>query len=220
MSTPAASAVSTRPVPFGTCTSLPSIITRTSSGALKAQLLGHRCVRVLVDGREQVRERRVSAERAAAVLEMRAELAAELRHAARDRHRGGVAEHAEALADDAVADVEDDVEVAGRRGSLLEGAHELDEPARADAARRALAARLVHVELRDAERELDDAGAVVDRTDDAGADEEAVLAERVRVELRVELVRSHHRERGAADHHGLQLAAVGDAAADVVDQMP
>src|SRR5581483_4515724 len=185
---PACSAVSTSPVPFGTCTTCSSIVTRTSSGALKLQLLRNRGVRVLVDGSEKIRERRVGAERAAALAQVLPELVAELRHAARDRHRGRGAEHAEALADDAVADVEQHLEVVLRRSAVFDRAQDLHEPARPDAARRALAARLVHVELRDAQRELHDARAVVDRADDARADEEAVLAERVRVEARVELV--------------------------------
>src|ERR1700759_4818497 len=133
-------------------------------------------MRVLVDGSEQPGELRVGAEGAAAVLEVGAELVAELRHAARDRHRGRVAEHAEALADDPVADVEREVEIALLRRSVLDRAEQLDEPARADAARRALAARLVHVELRDPQRELDDARALVDPRHHARADEVALLA--------------------------------------------
>src|SRR5438874_9125769 len=154
-----------------------------------------RRVVVLVDRREEAGEARVAAERAAAALEMLVELLAELRHAARHWHRCRVAEHAQALADDPVADVEQHLEVRLRRRALLDGAQDLDEPASPHAARRALAARLVHVELCDTERELHDARAVVDRADDAGADEEADLSERVRVELRVELVRRHHRKR-------------------------
>src|SRR5579884_4250511 len=169
---PACSADSTSPVPFGTCTSFPSIVTRTSSGALNAQLLRDGRVRVLVDRREEVRERRVGAERAAPAGEVLPELAAELRHTARDGHRGRVAEHAEALADDAIAHVEQDLEIVLARSAVLDRAQDLHEPARPDTARRALPARLVHVELRDAERELHDARAVVDRADDAGADED------------------------------------------------
>src|SRR5215469_9037426 len=111
---------------------------------------------MLVDRGEEPGELRVGAEGAAAVREVLAELVAELRHAARDRHRGRVAEHAEALADDPVADVEREVEVALLRGSILDGAKQLYEPARADAARRALAARFVHIELCDPQGELDD----------------------------------------------------------------
>src|SRR6476660_3636128 len=101
---------------------------------------------MLVDRREQPGELRVRAERAAAVLEMRAELVPELRHAARHRHRRGVAKDAEALADDPVADVEHQIEVALPCGSVLDRPQELNEPARPDAARRALPARLMHVE--------------------------------------------------------------------------
>src|SRR5438477_152609 len=92
-----------------------------------------------------------------AVRKVLVELVAVLRHAARHRHRSRVAEHAEALADDPVADVEQELEVVLARAAVLDGAQELYEPARADAARRALAARLVHVELRDAQCELHDA---------------------------------------------------------------
>src|SRR4051812_16353708 len=129
---PACSAASTRPVPFGTWTSFSSTVMRTSSGALKRELLRYRGVLVLVDGGEEVRERRVLAERAAAVLEVRVELVAELRHARRDGHRRGVAEHAQALADDPVADVEADVEILLGRAAVLDRLEDLDEPARAD----------------------------------------------------------------------------------------
>src|SRR5579862_574031 len=151
---PACSALSTRPVPFGICTSFPSMVTRTSSGVLNVELLH---MVVLVGRRKEVGERRVGAERAAAVREMLFELVAELRHAAGDRHCRRVAQHAEAFADDAVADVEQHLEVVCRGGPVLDRAQDLDEPARTDAARRAFPARLVHVELRYAERELDDA---------------------------------------------------------------
>jgi hypothetical protein len=52
----------------------------------------------------------------------------------------------------------------------------------------------VRVELRDPQRELDDARSFVDHRDDAGADEVALLAERIRVERRVEVVRRHDGE--------------------------
>src|SRR5258708_19271940 len=109
---------------------------------------------VLVDGREEVIEGRVAAERTAAVLEVLPELVAELRHAARDRHRGRVAEHAQTLADDPVADVEQELQVVLARRARLDRVQQLHEPARADTPRRALAARLVLLELPDPEHEL------------------------------------------------------------------
>src|SRR5690349_7138591 len=129
------------------CTSLPSIVTRTSSGALNGKLLWDGRVCVLVDRCEEVRKRRVGAERAAAVPEVLAELVAELGDATRNGHSRRISENAEALADDAVAHVEQNLEVVLGRRSVLDGAQDLHEPARADAAGRALAARLVHVEL-------------------------------------------------------------------------
>src|SRR5205823_13029668 len=106
--------------------------------------------------------RRVAAERAAALVDVRLELVAELGDVARDDHRVRVAERAEALAVDAVADVEQQVELALRRAAVLELAQDRRQPARALAARRALPARLVLVELRVADPELHHAAAVVE----------------------------------------------------------
>src|SRR5260221_5458078 len=113
------------------------------------------------DRRQDVVERRGATERAAALLDVRDELVAELRDVRRDDDRVGVAERAEALAVDPVAHVEEEVEVALRRPAVFELAEDRGEPARSLAARRALAARLVLVELREADGELDDAAAVV-----------------------------------------------------------
>ena len=83
----------------------------TSLGHYAVHLLGAACA-MLVDRREHALERRVVAVRTAAVVDVRLELGAEARDVARDRHRGRVAERAEALAEDPVADVEQQVEVA------------------------------------------------------------------------------------------------------------
>ena len=95
-------------------------------------------------------ERGLAAERAAAVVDVRLELFSELVDVARDRHRGRVAERAQALAEDPVAHAQ----VAGRArtgrsrpSSIFRSSG--DHPARPLAARRALTARLVLVELRD-----------------------------------------------------------------------
>src|SRR5689334_9296496 len=100
-------------------------------------------VRVLGDRREHAVERRVVAERTAAVVDVRLELAAELGDVARHRHRGRLAERAEALADDAVADVEQQVELTLARVAGLELAQDGRHPSRPLATRRALPARLV-----------------------------------------------------------------------------
>src|SRR5215207_8492559 len=160
---PASAAASTMPVPFATSTSRPSTVTLTVSTALtRAPPRGGRACA----GR-RVRERleRGRAEHWAAGLEMLLKLGPELVDVARDRHRGSVAERTEALAEDPVADVEEQVEIPLRRRPGLDRVQDLHHPPRALAARRALAAALVHVELRDAEPELHDAAAVVDDDD-------------------------------------------------------
>src|SRR5512133_1955692 len=151
---PAAAAVSTMPVPFGTCTCRSSIVTVTSSGALTAHLaavygtgvcpnnqpesrwhLGNRSMRMLVDRREQAFERRLAAERAPALVDVRAELVAELDDVRRNGHRRGVAERAETLAEDSVTDVEQQVELRMRRVTLLNRLEQLHHPARSLTAR-------------------------------------------------------------------------------------
>src|SRR5207302_3831235 len=80
---------------------------------------------VLVDGSEDVVERRLAPERAAALVDVCLELGAEAVDIARDRHRGRVAERAEAFAEDAVADVEQEVEVTLCRFAVLDLVEEL-----------------------------------------------------------------------------------------------
>jgi hypothetical protein len=106
-------------------------------------------------------ERRLAAERAATLVEMALELVAELRDVARHRHCGRVAERAEAVAEDPVADVQQEIELALLRLARLDLLEQVDHPPGPLAARRALPARLVLVELRDPEAELHHAAAVV-----------------------------------------------------------
>src|SRR5579883_2631481 len=75
---------------------------------------------VLVDRGEDALERGGAAERAAAVVDVRLELVAELVDVARDRDRIGVSERAEALAEDPVADREQQVELALVRAPVLD----------------------------------------------------------------------------------------------------
>src|SRR5712691_2345560 len=93
------------------------------------------------------------------------ELASELLDVARNRDRGRFAEWAQALAVDAVAHVQQEVELGLKRLAGLEPAQDLRHPPGPLAARRALATGLVLVELRDADAELHHAAAVVQRDD-------------------------------------------------------
>src|SRR5919201_1127295 len=215
---PAASADSTSPVPFGTCTALPSTLTRTSSAALTVPLpcnkllqrpsrphagtreasnkllqarsrrhLGNGRVPVLVDRREDALERRLTAERAAALVDVTLELVAEAIDVARDGHRRRVAQRAQAMAEDSVADVEQQIELALLGPPVLDLAQQLHHPTRALAAGRALAARLVHVELGDTQAELHHAASIVDDDHGARAEHRADGRHRVEVERRVDL---------------------------------
>ena len=214
---PAASAVSTMPVPLGTCTSCSSIVTRTRSVTPAPRVR-----------REQDRAGRTV--RRAGRARSRGRTGSRRSRCARNSSRNFVTQLATIIASESPSTqrhlpmirshtVEREVEVALRRGAVLDRAQHLHEPARPDAARRALAARLVHVELSDPQGELHHARPVVEDADDARADEVPLLAERVRVEPRVEVVGRHHREGRAAHHHGLQRPAVRDAAAHVLDEV-
>src|SRR4051812_41989646 len=119
------------PVPLGTCTTRSSIVTVTSSAMRHLQRM-----RMHGDRREHPVERGVAVERAAALVDVCLELVPELRDVARDDDRVRVAERAQALAVDAVADVEQQVEVALRRASVLQLAEDGGQPACALAARR------------------------------------------------------------------------------------
>ena len=157
----------------------------------------------------------------AAVVDVRLELVAELVDVARDRDRVRVSERAEALAEDAVADVEQQVEIGLVAAAVLDLLEDLREPAGADAARRALAARLVLVELGDADPELHHAAAVVDRDHRRRADRRAGGVERIEVQRPCST--SSAVRIGVDEPPGmtaLSVAAAGDAAADVVDQLP
>ncbi len=112
------------------------------------------------------------------------------------------------------------VEVGHRRVSCLDLLQELHHPARSLAARRALAARLVHVELRRPQRELHHAAAVVDDDERRGAEERARGLDRVVVERRVELVGRQRGHGRAAGDDALQLPSVRNAAGDVVHELP
>src|SRR4029079_16631471 len=142
------------PVPFGTCTFRSSIVTVTSSGALIARLeafsgtgtsgacpynrsasrrhpfLDHAVVRMLIHRREQTLERRLTAERAAALVDVGPELVAELDHVRGDGQRTGITQRAETLAQDPVADVEQEVELRVRCLAGLDRLEQLNHPAR------------------------------------------------------------------------------------------
>src|SRR5262245_11043334 len=104
---------------------------------------------MLVDRGEDALQRRLAREGATALVDVSLKLVSEARHVACDRHGRRVSERTQAIAEDPVADVEEHVELALSRVALLDLPEELHHPASSLPARRALSARLVHVELRD-----------------------------------------------------------------------
>src|SRR5580765_8929174 len=107
-------------------------------------------------------DRRLAAVGTLALVDVRLELGAVLVDVAPDRPDGEVAERAQRPALDAIAHVAQQIEVRMRRATRLYLLEQADHPARPLAARRALPARLVHVELLGAQGELNHAGPVVD----------------------------------------------------------
>ena len=96
---------------------------------------------------------------------------------------------------------------------------DVGEPPGALAARRALAAALVAVELRQAPRRAHDAAGVVHHDAPAAAEERAHAAQGLVVERHVERVDADHGHRRSAGPHGLHLAAGAQAAGHVVDEL-
>ena len=152
-------------------------------------------------------------------LDVGLELVAELRDHRADRHRHRVAQHAQAVADDVLLDGGHDVEVHRGRLARVDALEHLHGPVGALAARRALAAGLVAVELRRLQRDVDDRGRVVDDDDGARAEHRAGLGHRVEVVGEVEVVLGEDRRARAAGEPELDLAALGRAAGEAVDDL-
>ena len=107
---------------------------------------------------------------------------AEVLQRRRDRAGRAVAQGAERPAEDVVADVEQRVSrsLLGRPARVSSRAQDLHEPVGALAARRALAARLVRVELRPAQHRAHHAGRLVEDLQRLGAEHRARAAPRPR----------------------------------------
>src|SRR5947208_16658351 len=101
-------------------------------------------------------------ERAAALLPVRDVLVLEVLHRRRDRTRCAVTECAEGTTEDVVAGVEQCRDVLRVALALLEPLEDLHHPVGAFAARRALAAGLVRVELGPPQHRAYDTGCVVE----------------------------------------------------------
>src|SRR5690242_9264782 len=113
------------------------------------------------------------------VRDMVLELGAEVRDEALHRQRGRVAECADRASLDVVRDVRQHVEVLGATVAVLDAIDHPPHPAGALATRRALAARLFEVEVRQAQQALHHAPRLVEDDDGARAEHRAGLGDRV-----------------------------------------
>src|SRR2546421_11199132 len=89
-------------------------------------------------------------DKAAPMLDVMHELVAEVLDEALHRQRSGVAQSADGAPGDVVGDVVEKIEIGHAPLSVLDAVHHAVEPARAFAARRALAARFLEIEVRQA----------------------------------------------------------------------
>src|SRR6201996_8748884 len=190
-------------VPFGTAIWYPSIVTVTVS-----ILAG--CT-VISSHRPRSRSGRVK--RAAALLLVLDDLVAEVLERRVDRHRHGVAEGTERTAHNVVAHVEERLQVLLGGRALLNPLDDAHKPVGAFAARRALAAGLVLVELRPAERGPHHAGGVVEDLQRPGAEHRPGGAHLLEVKRDVQVLLGEHRGRRAAGRPELERVARPEHAA-------
>src|SRR5262245_59872307 len=112
--------------------------------------------------------RALARERAAPLRDVRLVLVAEVLEARLDRADGSVGERTERLEQDVPTELVQERQVLLATVALLDPPEHATHPPRALAARRALATRLVRIELHQASGRLDDAVGLVHHDDRAG----------------------------------------------------
>ena len=167
----------------------------------------------------RVDQRRADARAAVLVADVLDVFLAEVADGGEHRVRGGLAQAAERRVLDHFAQVDQPLDVALFAPALADAVEDFQHPLGADAAGHALAARFLLDELEEEAGDVDHAAILVHDDQAAGAHDRAELGERLVVERHVEVLLGDAAAGGAADLGGLELLAVGDAAADVVDQV-
>src|ERR1017187_5724503 len=167
-------AASIRFIPFGATTSLPSMVSLTVMMSGMSVLL-----------------------RSVAVLARLLEFAAVLGYKGFHRPSGSFAERTDRFAVDVVRNIPQQVHILGAAVAVFDAMEHFLHPQRAFAARRALAARLMRIELRDVERALDDIDRVIQHNHPARARHRAGFAQRLEIERHINLVGLQHGHRAA-----------------------
>src|SRR5689334_18392161 len=162
---------------LGTLISKPSMVTVTVPGVVST---------VISVAPEEGRGGRV--ERAAAFLLVLHELVPEVLDARGDRAGRAVTQGAERPAEDVVADVQELVQVFLGAAAAFQPFEHPDHPERALPARRALAARLVLVELGPAQHGADHAGGLVEDLQRPGAEHGPGRRDRLEVQRHVQVL--------------------------------
>src|SRR4051812_8621352 len=126
--------------------------------------------------------------RAASLADVRFEFGAEVFHRRQRRGCRGVAEGAQRLAGNVVADADEQVDVPHLSFTALDAGEDLVEPVAPFTARSTLAARLVLVEIRKISRRPDHAGRLVHDDDACGPQHRPGLLHMVEAGRYVELV--------------------------------
>ena len=147
-------------------------------------------------------------------------LGAEVLQRRERRRRLGVAERAQRLARDVVrrrSSSRSRSRISPSPRSIF--VQDLEQPVAALAARRALAARLVRVEVHQVHRRPHHARRLVHDDDAGGAEHRSGLLHGVEAGRDVELIGQQDRHRRSAGNHRLELVAVADAAGAVEDQL-
>ena len=137
-----------------------------------------------------------------------------------DRPRRRIAERADGVAFDLLGHFQQHVDLALVGAAVGHPGQHPPHPPGAFAARRALAAALVFVEIGDARDRPDQVGRLVHHDDGGGAEAGAQLAEAVEVHRGVDdLLGRHHADRRAAGNDRLEIVpAAANAAAMALDQ--
>src|SRR5579863_2279603 len=148
------------------------------------------------------------------------DLMTEMRNQALDWPGRGIAERADRVTLDLLGDFQQHVDLALVGTALGHARQHAPHPASALAARRALAAAFVLVEIGDAGDRADQVGRLVHHDHGRGAEAGTQFAQAVEIHRRIDdLLGRHHAHRRAAGDHRLQIVpAAANAAAMLLDQ--
>ena len=139
-----------------------------------------------------------------------------------DRPGGGVSQGADSMAFNLIGEFLKHVDFSEISISVLDTGKNIDHPAGALTARRALSATFVFVELAESENTVDDINRVIHDDDGSSAEAGAFFLEGIEVHEDI-LANSagEHGHRGASGNNGLQVVpAADDPTAMAVDEFP